>query len=387
MKVLIYFNKKDVKDSGGPAGYLYNLLACYDGTEIDLLDASVGSSKTALKNFFKKAPPFLLYILKIIYHLKYLVSLKKGKKVNIDFSKYDVIHFHDCFSYYSVRKELKKFNGKIILTNHTPTTPQVEMFDLYLTKFERKYFLFERKIINNACDFAFRNCDYLIYPTVTSDESYYKDWKEYADIIRNKKIITLLTGVKPKSVLMDRDEFRKKYNIGKDDFVFCYVGRHVSVKGYDIFKTLYSVFKDDQRVKFLVAGSEGPLYGLKNDKWIEIGWTNDSGSVINACDCFVLPNKETYFDIVLLEVLSIGVPIITSFTGGNKYFVNKSDGIFLYKTLEELYALAQKITNIDRYKLKELGELNKELYWKEFNREKFLNDYLEVIRKVCQNEI
>ena len=109
MKVLIYFNKKDVKDSGGPAGYLYNLLACYDGNEIDLLDASEGNSKTALKNFFKKAPTFLLYILKIIYHLKYLVSLKKGKKVNIDFSKYDVIHFHDCFSYYSVRKELKKF--------------------------------------------------------------------------------------------------------------------------------------------------------------------------------------------------------------------------------------------------------------------------------------
>lgn len=387
MKVLIYFKKSEIKDSGGPSGYLYNLLGNYKGNDIQLLDSFNGSSNTSIKKFLKKAPSFLLSIFRIFYHSRYLLSLKKGFKSNIDFNKYDIIHFHDCFSYYSVRKQLENYNGKILLTNHTPTTPQIEMCDFYLTKFERKYLGFERKIINEACDFAFRNCDYIIYPTSTSDESYYDEWKEYADIIKNKKIIQLLTGIKEKKVNIGRKEFREKYNICEDDFVFCYVGRHASVKGYDVFKTLFELFKNDPKVKFLVAGKEGPLFGINDKKWIEIGWTNDSGSVINACDCFVLPNKETYFDIVLLEVLSLGIPVITSFTGGNKYFLNKSNGIFLYQTKEELYKIAAKIRSYDKSKLKEIGNLNKELYLKNFTREQFINNYLIILDKVANNEI
>jgi hypothetical protein len=26
---------------------------------------------------------------------------------------------------------------------------------------------------------------------------------------------------------------------------------------------------------FLIAGKEEPLKGIKNDRWIEVGWTND----------------------------------------------------------------------------------------------------------------
>ena len=60
--------------------------------------------------------------------------------------------------------------------------------------------------------------------------------------------------------------------------------------------------------------------GLKTDHWIEVGWTNDPHSLIAASDVFVLPNHETYFDLILLEVLSLGVPVVMSRTGGNKFF-------------------------------------------------------------------
>lgn len=387
MKILIFYPKDQIKDSGGPSGYLFNLLSNYKGNEIELLPCQGKTKSSSLKMFLKKAPSFLVNVFKILYHVKYFFSLKKGSNLDIDFDKYDIIHFHDCFSYYSIRKKLVDYKGKILLTNHTPTSPQVEMFDFYLTNFEKKIFEFEKTIINDACSYAFKNADYIIYPTLTSDESYYKDWPEYANIIKNKKIITLLTGVKEKPVNIKREDFRRKYNISDNDFVFCYIGRHVDVKGYDTFKSLFDLFKNCPNVKFLIAGKEGPLYGFDNDRWIEVGRTKDSGSVINACDCFVLPNKETYFDIVLLEVLSIGKPIITSYTGGNKYFKNKSEGIFLYSNFDELKKMAYDILSKDDLDLQKMGNANRKLYKLEFTREKFLFNYLNLLQKVYKNEI
>lgn len=387
MKILIYYRKSQINDSGGPSGYLFNLFGQYDGDKIEFLPESKYAKNSNTKNFFKKAPKFIYSVLRVIYHMKYLLSLKKGNNVDLDFNKYDIIHFHDCFSYYLIRKQLSNYKGKILLTNHTPTSPQVEMYDFYLSKFENKFLKFERKIINDACEFAYKNCDYVVYPTLTADESYYDDRKDYGEIIKKKKVLTLLTGIREKAVNISREEVRKKYNISNDDFVFCYVGRHAPVKGYETFKHLFKYFKDDQKVKFLIAGKEGPLFGFKDDKWIEVGRTKDSGSIINAADCFVLPNKETYFDIVLLEVLSIGKPLITSFVGGNKYFLNKSKGILLYKDFDELVKFAKMIRKESQESLKEMGKLNKGLYYNEFTREKFLENYLDLVKKVVNNEL
>ncbi len=52
------------------------------------------------------------------------------------------------------------------------------------------------------------------------------------------------------------------------------------------------------------------------------------------CSCCLI--KETYFDLVMLEVLSLGKIIIASYTGGNKYFKSSfAKGVFTYSKLEE----------------------------------------------------
>ena len=43
-------------------------------------------------------------------------------------------------------------------------------------------------------------------------------------------------------------------------------------------------------------------------------WTNDPHSLINASDMFILPNKETYFDLIMLEVLSMGKIVLATNT-------------------------------------------------------------------------
>ena len=62
---------------------------------------------------------------------------------------------------------------------------------------------------------------------------------------------------------------------------------------------------NNQNTYFLIAGKEEPMKGLDNSHWIEVGWTNDPHSLIAASDVFVLPNHETYFDLVFLSMFVI----------------------------------------------------------------------------------
>ena len=55
----------------------------------------------------------------------------------------------------------------------------------------------------------------------------------------------------------------------------------------------------NNKTKFLIAWKEYPIKWLNNDRWIEIWWTDKPYEIIKASDIFILPNKETYFDLIL----------------------------------------------------------------------------------------
>ena len=383
MKILIYFNKSEIRDSGGPNGYLYNLLNTYKGNEIELLDFPVYNGK--IKKIYTKLPNFFKQIYRLIHNIKFFKTLKKGAHVeNIDFTKYDIIHFHECFSLYKERKFLENYHGKIVLTNHTPSSPISEIMDTFITNFEKRFLYKSRyKFVNTLVEFSYKRADFICYPTKFSDESYFTDWENYKNIIRDKKIIYLLTGIVEKKFNLKKENLRKKYGIKDGDFVINYVGRHLEVKGYDVVKKVFTAYKNDNHMYFLIGGKEYPLKGYKSEKrWIEIGWTNDAGSLINASDVFLLPNKETYFDIVMLEVLSLGTPILCSYTGGNKYFEGKSEGILLYKDFDELIDKINYLNSLDSETLLRMGNENKNLYLSDFTSEKFLDNYLKLMRSI-----
>lgn len=388
MKILIYFNKQEISDRGGPSGYLYNLLRNYEGNEIQLLDYPTMNSGF-LKKVYLKLPNFVKQFYRLLHNIKLIKDLKKGDHYkNLDFSQFDIIHFNECFSLYKERKFLRNYKGIIVLTNHTPSAPKVEIMDTFLTGFEKKLLRKKRSIFfDELFKYAFLKADYICYPTKFSDEAYFKERPEYKKIIENKKIIYLLTGITEKGYKLSREEFRKKYNISQQSFVISYVGRHLETKGYDVLKEVFNTFKNQKKFTFLIGGKEYPLKGYKNEKnRIEVGRTNDAGSLIHSSDVFILPNKETYFDIVLLEVLSLGVPIICSFTGGNKYFYGLSKGILFYKTTEELIDKISYVSNLNKKELENMGQDNRKLYDSRFTNSVFVHDYLDLMRSLLKYE-
>ena len=235
-------------------------------------------------------------------------------------------------------------------------------------------------------NYAFSRADILIFPCEEAEEPYENNWVGYASFKQKNraKYRYLLTGINPCRAKETKECIRKRYGIPASAFVVCYVGRHNEIKGYDNLKLIgKTLLEKHDNLYILVAGKEEPLTRLEHERWIEVGWTDDPHSIINAADVFLLPNKETYFDLVMLEVLSLGKIIIASRTGGNKYFERMdTPGIRLFESNEKAVTLTEEIMLTSMEERNVLEESNKILFEQHFTAATFADNYIRLINSL-----
>ena len=225
-----------------------------------------------------------------------------------------------------------------------------------------------------------------MFPCFDARECYEKE-KLYKELFvrRNDDFYYVPTAILELDFERKYDNFFfRKYGIPDDAFVISYIGRHSEIKGYDFLKNIaLKVFENNPNIFFVVGGKEEPLKGINHSQWIELGWINNADEIIFQSDLFILPNRETYFDIVLLEVLRAGVPVLMTLTGGNKYFYalskEKREGLFFYSN----NALDSAVSIIERlYKTKKdrgllsMRQANKQLWKQEFSLERYIIEYV-----------
>ena len=390
-KVLIYHRENMLKPTGGPNGYLFSLKEGLDGNmndkiQIDFLPAV--NANTSIKEGAKtsKNPiiKWLLAIYRRIKHVRTIFKILNNTKTSpVVLDAYDAVHFHATRDMYLLREQLKEYEGKVILTSHSPQPLSDEYIEssspLELKIFGKKY-----SSLINMDRFAFERADYVIFPCQFADESYLHAWEDYHRIKDSKKenYRYLLTGTVPANVKRERNAVRSSLNIPDDAFVLCYVGRHNEIKGYDRLKAVgEKILNAYPNTYVVIAGNPGPIEPIKHERWIEVGWTNEPHSYIAASDVFILPNKETYFDLVLLEVLSIGVPIIASQTGGNKYF-ESNEGVLLFDTEEECINMIEKVMMKNSEEIENIYETNKKYYQENFTTEVFAQNYIDILSEI-----
>lgn len=307
------------------------------------------------------------------------------------------IHFHSVVDILSASNIVKPDIIKI-LTSHTPEAPHLEYvknLENYLIKHN-----LETTSIDKICrktntymqaidKAAFSEADYLMFPCEESMEPYYLTWSDFEKIINNKNIFFVPTGTTGLTIKENPYEIRKRCGIPSEAFVVSYVGRHNTVKGYDILcKAAEIVWRKNPHIYFLIAGREEPLKGINDTRWMEVGWTNSPGDIVSASDVFVLPNRRTFFDLVLLETMSIGKPVIASYTGGNKYVAKQTEGIITFQPVDE-ESLAKVILELSVLKkddLQKLGEKNLILYRDFYTVEAFAKRYREAVGKLFFGE-
>lgn len=388
--ILIYKNKNELKPIGGPTGYLFNLHEALKKSNVEYINFLEQNDINKFRNKLKKKMPVNLK--KALFH-KYLFDLVHKNKAGAkeDFNEYGAIHFHSTIDLYKNRNNLLNFNGKVILTSHCPKPQHLEIIEDTLSDFEKKIYSTNKiKKLEKIDEYAFNRADYIFFPCEEAEEPYFNNWMKYKEI-REKKMQSyryITSGTVQRMPKRPKEEIYKSYSIPNDSFVISYVGRHNQTKGYDILKELGNeILSRYTNIVFIIAGVEEPLKGLNHERWIEVGWTNDPDSIIAASDMFILPNKETYFDLIMLEVLSLGKIVLASNTGGNKYFKKfESSGIYNFSTKEEAVSQIEEIINYSKQVREQLEKLNFEIYNSNFTTDVFLQKYLLLINEILHKK-
>lgn len=392
-RILIFMREDLLEPAGGPAAvcYYYNIEQNKRNENIfDFLECE-GNNKALheKEEWLEKLPGFIKVfydIVKNIVKTKILLSgIYPVDKIN--FGIYDIVHFHDALSLYLYKYQLEGYKGKVILQSHTPQ-PQRQELIANLPKYVKYFIPNLNKKYEKIDRFAFERADFIVFPCPDAEEPYVNNWPYYKTIQENRKdsYRYLLTGIPTCIPKRNKETVRKELGIIETDFMVSYVGRHNEVKGYNSLKRIgEKILNQHDDLWVVCAGKEEPLTRLEHPRWVEIGWTKDAYSYISAADVFVLSNKETYFDIVMLEILSLGQVVIASRTGGNKYFEKMTcDGVLLYDTEEEAVELLNRVKQMTPEERTVLGQKNKAFYEKNLTVSAMYDSYIELLKEISK---
>jgi glycosyltransferase involved in cell wall biosynthesis len=389
-RVLIFFPHRLRQRHGGPYSMLYHLQQGLRGFShnvqflsslINFTDESDTAPTKAygLKRFVSLLlPKRWRNVRRVRKWLKEASSPDENIVKQLDVSGFEVLHFHESVDVWRYKKLLENFSGTVVLTSHSPKPYHLELLeDVFALA---KNGLAKRRFRQlEAIDrFAYERADQLVFPCKEATESYFELWPAFAEITKPKKFSFVTTGVTPSFIKKKPLALRQTFGIPPEAFVVSFVGRKIAVKGFDLLKEAATrLLPQYNDLYFLVIGRKENALPFQHKRWIETGWTDDPFSFVAAGNLQVVPNRYTNFDLNVLEVLSLGRPLLLSNTGGNKYFKRfETKGIFYHEPNAEDLAEQIKSCYQQRNKLESLGAANKGLYEENFTALRFARDQL-----------
>lgn len=397
MPVLIYLHRNQLRPAGGPLGVGYYIYEEVNNRGIQDDVCFLENKETVKDKFFyplvksiMRMFPFLdktLRALKKISQYKKIFSSNATSKIN-NIEKFNAIHFHSTIDLYREREKLANYKGKIILSSHSPVPAFLEIEDSCETKLETIWYKKNKEKFIDIDRFAFQRADYIVFPTEGALEPYLNHWDEFKRIIKDKYLLYLPTGISERKAKIRSDQIRRKLKLKKDDFVISFAGRHNSTKGFDLLKEIaIKLFELDSQIKVISMGEEHPILRLNHQSWVELGFMKDPYSYIRASDLLIVPNRETYFDLVILEALSLGKIVLTTRTGGNRYYQeHQVGGVYFFSTIEEAINLIHKIKSFSEKERELLGLANKTFFYKNLTSRQYMDSYLSALRSIGINK-
>lgn len=168
------------------------------------------------------------------------------------------------------------------------------------------------------------------------------------------------------------NNFRKKYNLKEEDFVFLFLSRIDYKKGLPLLlKALKNAVNIFPNIKLIIAGSgkksyENKIKGIIDilDLRNEVIWTGflsgeDKANCFNSSNCFILPSMNENFGNSIIEALFHGVPVVIS---ENVYIwrniIEKNAGWVCKYEIDSIYnVIKEVISNKYDYRVKQKNTL------------------------------
>ena len=190
-----------------------------------------------------------------------------------------------------------------------------------------------------------------------------------------------------------RSYIREKYNIGRDTFVYIFIGRVTRDKGIN---ELLSAFKrlNDDSVLFLLGNNEvdtsvnRELYdwSLENKNIIYTGNVDDVERYLSAADCYVLPSYREGFGMSVIEAEAMGVPVIvTDIPGPVDAVIDNKTGLLVKKADEN--SLLDAMKKIRKLNDQEMGKEGHKFASDNFEQKQLFDKIIESRNELLKQNI
>lgn len=408
MKKVIVWDMFPRLNIGGPLGYLFNVreyLLEHPTNQItfftDLVLEKYGDAEWLHPTSpFKKEHKTRLgqlwgRLLGVYYTSIHPFRGLEFKVPKIDISEYDYVHIHQVTHFQQFKQLYPEYPGKVIITSHSPCPFSDELIERAANEKAKLYKwvlrirpALRKYLINKEC-VAYDKTDYVMFPCAGAREPYEKDKAMRKVFLRNDKkffyVPSAITDYHPNEHTMQK---LSDLNIPKDAFVITYFGRHNEIKGYDILCELGKKLLDKYPQLYFVCAGKGPIETPQHPRWIELGFINNVDDLLPQGSLYVLPNRETYFDLITLQILRAGVPLVLSTTGGNTFFeelpLAETKGMTFFDINDEKQLkiiveqlIQQKSDNPKAYE--EMRKTNRKLFEQYFKLDNYISKYIESI--------
>lgn len=220
--------------------------------------------------------------------------------------------------------------------------------------------------------------------------------------VDSNKIKVLHNGINTnkfcKSSLDDRLSLRKKFRLNEEDFVVLFSGRLSKEKG--VLELIKSFEKIDKNIniKLLIVGAKWFGKNVKDefienlakvakgmeDRIIFTGYIdyNEVSKIYSMADIAVLPSIwDDPLPLTVLECMSVGLPIISTISGGIPEMVDETCGILLERDEKLEENLANKIEFLyynDSIRMK-MSEAARKNVKEQFTNNHFYNSFKNIL--------
>ncbi len=191
---------------------------------------------------------------------------------------------------------------------------------------------------------------------------------------------------------LNQGEFKKRFNINKDDKIVLFLGRIHKRKGLDLLIRAFSNV-EIENVKLVITGPDDGF--LKetmelvqdlelNDKVIFTGplYGRDKFQAYMDADLYVLPAIQEIFGITILEALLCKVPVVITEDCGIAHLIKDKVGLAIPYNVDALFFAIKKLLTesdlIKFFKENSMDLLHEHFSW-ESHVDKLENLYLDVI--------
>jgi len=338
-----------------------------------------------LKKKFEGELPYKTFWCKSVYVPIYgerYPTPKKDKKLNAELNALDlsIIHMHSPFAICNYGVEIARKKGiPIVATFHT--------------KFREAFYdkLKNKRITESLCKKIGKNLN-KVDEVFIANESMLEELRSYG---YTGKVSYMPLGTEWEKSEKEQsaiDLVNSTYNIGKDEIVFCFVGRLEKVKNIDFtLNALKQLKEQNYKFKFIIVGKGPELENLKaqiqenglNDYVIITGFIERSmlKAIYSRTDVLLFPSDFDTFGLVKVEASAFNTPTLTLENSCAGYgIIDNENGYLIKNDLNDYVAKLKHIID-NKADIPQIGKKAGEtLYinWHEATQ-KLIQKYKELI--------